>query len=103
DLDSGPGAAAGADAGGVDGDPTVVLGPEDRDRSGHLGETEVLDETATEPFERAGLIGGEHRCTGVDDTFQGMVLRSATRRKACDDAVENRRDGEGIRDPIGVD
>src|SRR5699024_1121376 len=58
DLDSGASAAAGADAGGVDGDPTVILGPEDRDRSGHLGETEILNEAATESLERAGLVGG---------------------------------------------
>jgi hypothetical protein len=35
----------------------VVVGAEDRDRSGHLGEAEVLDEAGAEPLECAGLVG----------------------------------------------
>src|SRR5690606_18371542 len=51
DLDSGAGTTAGADSGVVDGDSPVVFGAEDRNRSGHLGESEVLDEAGSEPVE----------------------------------------------------
>src|SRR5699024_120710 len=103
DLDSGAGATACADTRIVDGDPTVVLGLKDGDSTGHLGESKVLNKAGAEPLEGFGLVGGKHRSPGIDDPVKGVILGPSTGRITRGDAVEDRRHGEGVRDPVGVD
>ena len=74
----------------------MILGPQHRDRPRHLAQTIVLHQHRPQPFKRKPLIFLVHRRPGIDDRPQ----RRPPRPRVLDQALDDRRHREKVRDPV---